>query len=220
MRKLKRLIKRNWLRIKYRDHVRLMPGSDLTISSAFEGHNYVGYDTSFDGYMGYGSYVSHNVSFSGKIGRYSCIASAVAVVNGFHPIEKAISLHPAFYSKKNSVRLSFWVQEDIKERRYADDNGVYSVEIGNDVWVGYGALIMAGIKIGDGAVIAAGAVVTRDIPPYAIVAGVPAKVIRFRFTEEQIEKLETLRWWDKPTKWLRENAEYFENVDRNLEKLI
>ena len=70
------------------------------------------------------------------------------------------------------------------------------IVIGNDVWIGYEAVIMAGVHIGDGAIIAARAVVTKDVPPYTIVGGVPARPIRKRFDEEVIRKLETLKWWD------------------------
>ena len=70
------------------------------------------------------------------------------------------------------------------------------LEIGNDVWIAANVVITEGLKIGDGAVIGAGAVVTHDIPPYAIVGGVPAKVIRYRFTKEMIDELLKIKWWD------------------------
>lgn len=70
------------------------------------------------------------------------------------------------------------------------------IEVGNDVWIGAKSTIMSGIKISDGAIVAAGSTVTKDVPPYAIVAGNPAKVVKYRFTEEQIEKLTNIKWWD------------------------
>ena len=85
--------------------------------------------------------------------------------------------------------------------------------IGNDVWIGYEAVIMAGVHIGNGAIIAARAVVTKDVPPYTIVGGVPARPIRKRFDEEVIRKLETLKWWDWSAEKIRRCLPYIVNGD-------
>ena len=87
------------------------------------------------------------------------------------------------------------------------------IVIGNDVWIGYEAVIMAGIHIGNGAIIAARAVVTKDVPPYTIVSGVPARPIRKRFDEEVIRKLETLQWWDWSAEKIRRCLPYIVNDD-------
>ena len=87
------------------------------------------------------------------------------------------------------------------------------------MWLGYGTKILEGVTVGDGAVVAAGAVVTKDVPPYAIVGGVPAKVIKYRFSEEDIEYLLKLRWWDKAEEWIKVHAEYFENIELLKEKV-
>lgn len=84
--------------------------------------------------------------------------------------------------------------------------------IGNDVWIGANAIILQGVTIGDGAIIAAGAVVTKDVPPYAIVGGVPAKVIKYRFSDEVILKLLQIKWWDKPEEWIIQKLEKFTDV--------
>ena len=81
------------------------------------------------------------------------------------------------------------------------------------MWIGARATILSGIKIGDGAIIAAGAVVTKDVEPYTIVGGVPAKPIKKRFTDEQIHALMKLKWWDKDEAWLRNHAAMFRNID-------
>ena len=88
--------------------------------------------------------------------------------------------------------------------------------IGNDVWIGYEAVIMAGVHIGNGAIIAARAVVTKDVPPYTIVGGVPARPIRKRFDEEVIRKLETLQWWDWPAEKIRRCLPYIKKGDVNV----
>ena len=79
-----------------------------------------------------------------------------------------------------------------------DDSGSGDILIGNDVWIGYEAVILSGVAIGDGAIVAARSVVTKDVPPYTIVGGVPAKPIRRRFDQETIDALLELRWWDWP----------------------
>lgn len=85
--------------------------------------------------------------------------------------------------------------------------------IGNDVWIGYEAVIMSGVKIGDGAIIGTRAVVTKDVPPYTIVGGVPAKPIRKRFDDTTIESLETLRWWDWDEEKIRSNISVIQSGD-------
>ncbi|MBO5552095.1 MAG: CatB-related O-acetyltransferase [Lachnospiraceae bacterium] len=85
--------------------------------------------------------------------------------------------------------------------------------IGSDVWLGNDVRIMGGVKIGDGAVVGTGALVTKDIPPYSINVGVPAKTIKYRFTEEQIEKLLTSKWWEKDEQWINSNIDRFSDVE-------
>lgn len=192
--------------------------ADATVNSFFEGNNYIGRNSTFNGYMGKGSYIGSDSHISGKIGRFCSVSDNVNVVNGLHPVKDFVSTHPSFYSTKSCVGLSFVTENKFCEFAYADKEKAYPVVIGNDVWVGFGATVLAGVKIGDGAVIASGAVVTKDIPPYAIVGGVPAKVIRYRFTEEQISRLLKLNLWEKDTEWLKSHAEDMENIESFLEK--
>ena len=93
---------------------------------------------------------------------------------------------------------------DVKNITEAWDNKG-DIVIGNDVWIGYEAVILAGVTIGDGAVIGARAVVTKDIPPYTIVGGVPAKPIRKRFTQETIDLLLNIKWWNWPEERIRQH---------------
>ena len=92
------------------------------------------------------------------------------------------------------------------------------IVIGNDVWIGYEALIMAGVHIGNGAIIAARAVVTKDVPPYTIVGGVPAKPIRKRFTDDTIQKMEALKWWDWSYEKIKQCLPYLTSGD--LDRLL
>ena len=89
------------------------------------------------------------------------------------------------------------------------------IVIGNDVWIGYEALIMAGVHIGNGAIIGSRAVVTKDVPPYTIVGGVPARPIRKRFDEEVIQKLEALKWWDWSAEEIQQCLHYIGKGDIN-----
>jgi serine acetyltransferase len=94
--------------------------------------------------------------------------------------------------------------------------------IENDVWVGATSTIMSGVKISNGAVVAGGSVVVKDVPPYAIVAGNPAKVVKYRFSEEQIEKLIKISWWDWEEQKIRDNAMllWSDNIDEFIKKHI
>jgi acetyltransferase-like isoleucine patch superfamily enzyme len=135
-----------------------------------------------------------------RIGKFCSIGANCLIGLPSHSI-KNISTSPIFTSKNNALNL-IWN----KENTYLEYS---NVEIGNDVWIGSNAIIMGGIKIGNGAVVGAGAVVTKDIPDYAIVGGVPAKVLKMRFTQDVIEKLLSIKWWDSEENELKKNIKYF-----------
>jgi acetyltransferase-like isoleucine patch superfamily enzyme len=211
---MKKQIKRLVILLKNKNkRIKIDKGSNIGILSFFEGHNYIGRNTLFAGSIGYCSYIGSDACVSGKIGKYTSIAGKVNIVNGTHPSSVFVSTSPVFYSPKNCTGVSYSDKLRFSEFKYADEKNKYSVVIGNDVWIGYGATLMAGVTVGDGAIVAAGAVVTKDVPPYAIVGGVPAKVIKYRFDDEQIAFLEKLQWWDKPDDWIKEHADSFENIE-------
>ncbi len=93
-----------------------------------------------------------------------------------------------------------------------------NVVIGNDVWIGANAIILPGVNIGDGAVIGAGTVVTKDVPPYAIVGGNPARVIKYRFDENTINTLLKIKWWDFPYQTIIDNIDQFYSVDKFIDR--
>ena len=176
------------------------------VGCEFEGNNRIGGSTFFSGKMGYGSYMGQRNNICADIGRYCSIGSDVKTVNGFHPVSEYVSTHPAFFSTKKQAGFTF-----VKEDSFCECKD--RVSIGNDVWIGDSAVIFAGVKIGDGAIIAAGAVVTKDVSPYTVVGGVPAKEIKKRFSDEEIRLLLKLEWWNKPTGWISENADKFSSIE-------
>ncbi len=185
-----------------------------TDGSSFEGRNSVGKHSSvLDSDLGYASYVASG-SFLRRtiVGKYCCIGKNVRVIDVTHPSRDYVSVHPLFFAKKTVVGESYVRKQKFDEYLTLPDNPSRSVRIGNDVWIGDGAMILGGHSIGDGAVIAAGAVVTKDIEPYTIAAGVPARPVRKRFSEEDIAFLQEVKWWDRGEPWIRENAELFDDI--------
>ncbi len=191
--------------------------------SCFEGKNEIGEKNEIrNSVIGFGTYFGANNKIDAlKIGKYCSVASNLEIVCGFHPLKKNVSTHPSFYStnhkNKNKIQLCYVKKTKFTEMRIVEKN--WNVVIGNDVWIGSNVKILQGIKICDGAVIAAGALITKDVEPYAIVGGVPAKLIRKRFSDEDIKFLLDLKWWDKGEEWVIENAEFFEDINLLKEKL-
>jgi acetyltransferase-like isoleucine patch superfamily enzyme len=124
-----------------------------------------------------------------KIGGFSSIANDVFIGLGKHPIDN-FSTSPLFYRKQNPFNIGF-LFENIDFKEYEN------ITIGNDVWIGARAIILDGVIIETGAIIAANSVVTKNVPAYAIVGGSPAKIIKYRFSAEKIAKLLKSEWWLK-----------------------
>lgn len=214
----RRIIKLAYYKAKFRNqHVILKSGCNIGgFHTFFEGRNVIGVNTIFSGSIGYGSYIGNDSSIQAKIGRYCSISDHVRVIAGNHPTRTFVSTHPAFFSTRKQAGFTYTTEDTFEEVSYAE--GKDYVVVGNDIWIGSGAVLINGIRIGDGAVIAAGAVVTKDVEPYAIVGGVPAKVIRKRFSEEQIRRLEEIQWWDWPEAKIREQKSQFGDIDIFLDK--
>ena len=168
--------------------------------------------------MGYGSYIGDECTINARIGKYCSIGHKVTVLTGTHPSHVFVSTHPMFFSTELQNGKTYVTNQKFKEKIYADENNKYGCIIENDVWIGYNATIMGGCVIGDGAIVASGALVRENVAPYTIVAGQPARVIGKRFTDEQIEWLLDFKWWDKPEQWIRNNAEIFSDIEVFISK--
>jgi len=152
------------------------------------------------------SYIACKTSISKtKIGKFCSIGPDCKIGLGKHPAKDFISTHPIFFSTLKQTRITF------ADRDYF--NEFEEIEIGNDVWVGANVIIVDGVKIGHGAIVAAGSVVTKDIPPYAIVGGAPAIFIRYRFEKVEIEELLKMKWWDMDVSYLRDNFKKFHSIN-------
>lgn len=148
------------------------------------------------GILGANSYISsssHVADTNSRIGKFCSIARNVSIGTTNHPLNMLTTSPIPYFDMDNMTGGMVFPAE--KKVSFESKKPVF---IGNDVWIGLNAVIMDGIKIGDGAVIGSGAVVTKDIPPYAIAVGVPARVIKYRFSEETICRLLKTRWWDQP----------------------
>lgn len=163
------------------------------------------------------SYVAANTDIeNAEIGKFCSIADNCRIGMSGHSLQY-ISTSPIFTEKRNALQQC-WIEKDVFEHKSLDER----VVIGNDVWIGSHVLIKGGVHIGNGACVAAGAVVVKDVPPYAIVGGVPARVIRLRYPDEIIEKLEKLQWWNLSKEKLIENISMFQKecvTLRDLESL-
>ncbi len=159
------------------------------------------YYDDFEDVMNFEKNVKYHFDFVGDkliIGKFCMIASDVTfIMNGANHLTDAISTYPF------AIFGDGW--EGAMEGREYPRKG--NITIGNDVWIGYNATIMAGVTIGDGAIIATNATVVKDVPPYTIVGGNPAREIKTRFDEATIEKLLKLKWWDKPLAWITANVQ-------------
>lgn len=166
------------------------PGTAFVRSSMGK-HSFCGYDCE----------ISH-----ARIGSYTSIANGVIIGGGRHPMEW-VGMSPVFYEGRDSVRKKFSEHARVPPRE---------VVIGHDVWIGRSAIILPGVSIGHGAVVGAGAVVTKAVPPYAIVAGNPARVLRYRFAEDVIARLLAIEWWQMDEAELERLAAHFTDVEAFL----
>jgi len=158
------------------------------------------------------SYVSyHSRLVNCIVGKFCSVGPDVQIGLGPHPVRRFVSTYPAFYSPRNSG-CSLSLRNDA-----VFDDSVPETVLGNDVWIGSNVIIPGGIVIGTGAVVAAGSVVVKDVPPYAIVGGNPAQLIRFRFDDATIAKLLESAWWDWPLSEIRDRLHEFLDAEQFVE---
>ncbi len=196
-----------YMMLKYRNRLSCHYTVTIGFNSTFEGANKIYAHTFFSGSMGYGTYIGEHCRLSAHIGRFTSIAPDVQCNLGVHPISKPYATTcPMFFSLRKQNGYTFAKKNLFQEMKSF-------VEIGSDCWIGQRCFLVGGIKIGHGAVVLAGAVVTKDVPPYAIVGGVPAKILRYRYDEDTINFLLDTCWWNKPIEWLQFHWEALNNID-------
>jgi len=158
------------------------------VNSTFGRHSFCGYDCQI---------------INCDVGSFTSIANNVVIGGAQHPMDW-VSMSPVFYEGKDSVKTKF--SEHIRP-------DALKTKVGNDVWIGQGALIKAGVSIGDGAVVGMGSVVTKNVAPYCIVAGNPARLIKKRFDEDIIDNLLQLKWWNLRDAEIIKYAYLFNNIE-------
>jgi len=162
--------------------------------------------------LGNYSYVqNHTVLINSSIGRFCSIAANVNVGLASHPLDR-VSTNPVFYDNTQPLPFFFTNKVQYKEKEL-------KTNISADVWIGQGAMVKSGINIGVGAVIGAGAIVTHDVEPYSIVAGIPAKHIKWRFDTVIREQLIQSKWWELSDKQLAQLAPKFNNPEEMLKMM-
>lgn len=160
--------------------------------------------------VGEGTYIAPNSIVSmAQIGKYCSIGPNFLCGWGIHPTN-GLSTSPMFYSTLKQNGRSLSKSNKIEERK--------EITIGNDVFIGANVTVLDGCNIGDGAVIGAGAVVSKDIPPYAIAVGCPIKIIRYRFSDDNIKKLLQIKWWNFDNEKIQDVEKYFFDLDFFLNK--
>lgn len=215
---LKTFIKTLYVRLHSPKGVTIDFRAEVSPLSELESPSVINKGVYFRGFLGRGSYICSNCKINGHVGRFCSIAPNVTVISARHPYKKPyVSTSPIFVGGLNIFDVEFPKEDNFHPHKFASSK--YPVVIGNDCWIGQSAMLIDGITIGDGAVVLAGAVVTKDVPPYAIVGGVPARVISYRYDDETIAFLLGVRWWDQDISWFTENGEAMQDIEK-LKKLF
>lgn len=214
-RHLKHLLLYLYHKYKHRHLVLFSYSANLSFHCEFEGMNGIGANVSFCGKIGLGSYIGSGSNIFADIGRFTSIGFRASQIIESHPYkEPFVTTSPLFFSTKKQVGVSFTNMQMVEEYKYYDEDRKIAFCIGNDCWVGYDVCFIGGIKVGDGAVVLSRAIVTKDVPPYAIVGGIPAKVIGYRYDEDTIRMLLETKWWNKPVEWLKAHSDLLCDMEK------
>ncbi|MGO2498851.1 MAG: CatB-related O-acetyltransferase [Vibrio litoralis] len=199
-----------------RINVRISLRSIVDRNSRLEGSNRIYQNAAvIRSNIGFGTYIGPGTTFiSANVGRFCSIGPNCKIIVGTHPSKEWVSTHPSFFSSKKQGGFTYTNKNLFEEHKRVKASGQeYNCIIGSDVWLGSDVKILSGITIGDGAIIGSNSLVTKDIEPYSIAVGSPAKVIRYRFCRNDINFLMDFKWWNKNEDWIIKNAKNFHHID-------
>lgn len=204
-------------KLKNRHLVKFWYSTYISHKCVFEGMNMVGKKAFFYGTLGYGSSVGDGSFISAEVGKFTSIGSRCIYTNTFHPYkEPFVTTCPLFYSlfRGKTPHGTIFAQKQVMEEfKFYDKKREIVNKIGSDCWIGLDVNLIGGIEIGDGAVVLSRAVVTKDIPPYAIVGGIPAKIIGYRYDKRTIDFLIHVKWWNNTPEWFKQNWYLLNDID-------
>lgn len=198
-----------WHKFHNGKKVKFWYSTHISYRCQFEGMNMVGQHTNFLGTLGYGSYIGGGGFVSAEVGRFTSIGPNCRYINGTHVYKAPFATtSPLFFSKRpgcNPKGKTFAMEQMVEEFLFYDKGKELVNKIGNDCWIGANVTLIGGVVVNDGAVVLTNAVVVKDVPPYAIVGGIPAKVIGYRYDEETIRFLLGTQWWNNTSEWFEKN---------------
>lgn len=202
---------------KNRKLVKFWYSSNFSHKCVFEGMNKMGKHATFYGTLGYGSLIGDEDFLSAYIGRFTSIGARCTYTNATHPIKEPFATTSALFYSLNAYNSptgqNFATEQIFDEFRFYDKDKEIVNKIGSDVWIGIDVNLIGGVEIGDGAVVLSRAVVTKNVPPYAIVGGIPARIIGYRYDEETIKFLLRIKWWNNSEDWFKKNWRLLSDID-------